>query len=67
MAVPFVMHRMGREPWLCPCGCSGPLQAARLEAHGAFTVLVPRRSDQPTPHEMVALPACGEVAALLGF
>eukprot|EP00975_Prorocentrum_lima_P061593 12880809-Prorocentrum_lima.AAC.1 len=63
------MHRTGSETKRCPCGCGGPLQAARLQEHGAFTVLVPRKG----PHDdkpaglSATLPTCAEVAALLGF
>eukprot|EP00975_Prorocentrum_lima_P030978 6503969-Prorocentrum_lima.AAC.1 len=43
------------------------MQAARLEANGAFTVLVPRRLALHSGGEIVTLPMCGEVATLMGF
>eukprot|EP00975_Prorocentrum_lima_P011089 2356305-Prorocentrum_lima.AAC.1 len=66
MIVPYVMHRMGSETRPCPCGCGGPLQATRLQAHGAFTVLVPRAQLQKGTLNSIpaTLPTCAEVAAL---
>eukprot|EP00975_Prorocentrum_lima_P068046 12918478-Prorocentrum_lima.AAC.1 len=66
MTVPHVMHRMGSETRPCPCKCGGPLQAARLQEHGAFIVPVPReqpQADMPlVMHEGLhaTLPKCAE-------
>eukprot|EP00975_Prorocentrum_lima_P018027 3800965-Prorocentrum_lima.AAC.1 len=63
------MHRMGSETRQCPCDCGGPLQPARLQAHGAFTVLMMRRGELEASSAKgePSLPSCAEVAALLGF
>eukprot|EP00975_Prorocentrum_lima_P037679 7925866-Prorocentrum_lima.AAC.1 len=65
--VPYVMHRMGSETRHCPCDCGGPLQATRLQDHGAFTVLVMRKHPPAADTEGIraTLPSCAEVAALL--
>eukprot|EP00975_Prorocentrum_lima_P028987 6089312-Prorocentrum_lima.AAC.1 len=47
---------MGSETRTCPCGRSGPMQATRLEAHGAFTVLVPRVHPPQKGMEILTLP-----------
>eukprot|EP00975_Prorocentrum_lima_P025005 5249449-Prorocentrum_lima.AAC.1 len=43
------------------------MQAARLEANDAFTVLVPRRLELHSGGETATLPTCAEVATPMGF
>eukprot|EP00975_Prorocentrum_lima_P054626 11453240-Prorocentrum_lima.AAC.1 len=62
---------MGSETKRCPCGCGGPLRAERLQEHGAFTVLVPRKpSHEELPagtHATINPYVCGSCRFFLDF